>query len=66
MSVTLEGNPGCSALGHLYRADGERRICITCGHVEELSTSDQSRDGSASPAKQRFTELKHEKRYPWP
>ena len=35
MSVTLEGNPGCSALGHLYRADGERRICITCGHVEQ-------------------------------
>jgi hypothetical protein len=35
MSVTLEGNPGCSALGHLYRADGEHRICITCGHVEQ-------------------------------
>ena len=35
MSVTLEGNPGCSALGHLYRADTERRICITCGHVEQ-------------------------------
>ena len=35
MSVTLEGDPGCSALGHLYRADGERRVCITCGHVEQ-------------------------------
>lgn len=38
MSVSLEGNPGCSALGHLYRADGERRVCITCGHVEEPDT----------------------------
>lgn len=35
MSVSLEGNPGCSALGHLYRVDGERRVCITCGHVEQ-------------------------------
>ncbi|MDP4690619.1 MAG: hypothetical protein NWS32_07735 [Candidatus Nanopelagicales bacterium] len=34
MSVTLEGNSGCSALGHLYRADAQRRVCITCGHVE--------------------------------
>jgi hypothetical protein len=34
MSVSLEGNPGCSALGHLYRADGERRVCITCGYVD--------------------------------
>ena len=35
MSVTLEGDPGCSALGHLYRVDGERRVCITCDHVEQ-------------------------------
>lgn len=41
MSVSLEGNPGCSALGHLYRADGERRVCITCGYVDQpQSTND--------------------------
>lgn len=34
MSVSLEGNPGCSALGHLYRSDGDRRVCITCGYVK--------------------------------
>jgi len=34
MSVTLEGDRGCSALGHLYRPEGDRRVCITCGHVE--------------------------------
>lgn len=34
MSVTLEGDPGCSALGHLYRSDAQRRVCITCGHVD--------------------------------
>lgn len=34
MSVSLEGNPGCSSLGHLYRRDGEKRVCITCGYVE--------------------------------
>ena len=28
MSVTLEGDPGCSALGHLYRVDGERGLEI--------------------------------------
>ena len=40
MSVTLEGDPGCSALGHLYRADGDRRVCITCGHVEQPATAE--------------------------
>jgi hypothetical protein len=35
MSVSLEGSPGCSALGHLYRTDGGARVCITCGHVEQ-------------------------------
>ena len=35
MSVSLEGNPGCSSLGHLYRADGRGRVCITCGYVEQ-------------------------------
>lgn len=44
MSVTLEGDPGCSALGHLYRADGERRVCITCGHVEETTSDTPSED----------------------
>ncbi|MFY9331515.1 MAG: hypothetical protein WAO41_07530 [Candidatus Nanopelagicales bacterium] len=34
MSVSLEGNPGCSALGHLYRAEAGQRICITCGHID--------------------------------
>lgn len=43
MSVTLEGDPGCSSLGHLYRADGDRRICITCGHVEQTQADS---DGS--------------------
>jgi hypothetical protein len=38
MSVTLEGDPGCSALGHLYRVEGERRVCVTCGHIGELAT----------------------------
>ena len=40
MSVTLEGDPGCSALGHLYRADGNDRVCITCGHVERPASDD--------------------------
>ena len=35
MSVTLEGDAGCSALGHLYRSEAGRRVCITCGHVQE-------------------------------
>ena len=39
MSVSLEGNPGCSSLGHLYRTVGERRVCITCGHIEQAATS---------------------------
>ena len=34
VSVSLEGNPGCSALGHLYRLQGDTRVCITCGYVE--------------------------------
>jgi len=34
MSVSLEGNPGCSSLGHLFRRDGGKRACITCGYVE--------------------------------
>jgi hypothetical protein len=34
MSVSLEGNPGCSALGHLYRPEGDSRVCITCGYVD--------------------------------
>lgn len=38
MSVSLEGNPGCSSLGHLYRVEGAGRVCITCGHVEESAT----------------------------
>lgn len=33
MSVTHEADPGCSALGHLYRPDGEAKVCITCGHI---------------------------------
>ena len=45
MSVSLEGNPGCSALGHLYRADGERRVCITCGYVEQPATTNHT-DGN--------------------
>jgi hypothetical protein len=44
MSVTLEGNPGCSALGHLYRADGERRVCITCGYIEPPATTPADSD----------------------
>ena len=47
MSVTLEGDPGCSALGHLYRVDGERRVCITCGHVEQPAAAAGSPDDSA-------------------
>jgi len=39
MSVTLEGDPGCSALGHLYRSDGQRRVCITCGHIDASSAA---------------------------
>ena len=39
MSVTLEGDPGCSALGHLYRTDGDRRVCITCGYVEQPASA---------------------------
>ncbi len=37
MSVSLEGNPGCSALGHLYQSEGDGRVCITCGHVENTA-----------------------------
>ena len=49
MSVTLEGDPGCSALGHLYRVDGERRVCITCGHIEQpAATADPADDTSGS------------------
>jgi len=45
MSVSLEGNPGCSALGHLYRMNDERRVCITCGHVEQsVDTESNSAD----------------------
>lgn len=40
MSVSLEGNPGCSSLGHLYRTDGDRRVCITCGYVEPPASAD--------------------------
>ena len=46
MSVSLEGNPGCSALGHLYRADGESRVCITCGYVEQPPTPADDTDAS--------------------
>lgn len=42
MSVTHEADPGCSALGHLYRPDGDRKICITCGDIQEDSTSSNS------------------------
>ncbi len=47
MSVTLEGDPGCSALGHLYRVDGERRVCITCGHVEQPAAAADPADDTA-------------------
>ncbi|MGA0065457.1 MAG: hypothetical protein ACO3J3_00215 [Candidatus Nanopelagicales bacterium] len=50
MSVTLEGDPGCSALGHLYRADGAARACITCGYVEP-SPSATAAEGDASDEK---------------
>ena len=50
MSVTLEGDPGCSALGHLYRADGTARVCITCGYVEP-SPSATAAEGDASDEK---------------
>lgn len=46
MSVSLEGNPGCSALGHLYRVDGERRVCITCGYVEKPPATAHDNDAS--------------------
>ena len=46
MSVTLEGDPGCSALGHLYRVDGERRVCITCGYVEQPPPLSGDGDGA--------------------
>ncbi len=46
MSVSLEGNPGCSALGHLYQSEGDRRVCITCGHVE--STAPPSSEPTAA------------------
>jgi hypothetical protein len=42
MSVSLEGNPGCSALGHLYRMNDERRVCITCGHVEQPADTESN------------------------
>ncbi|MEY3732989.1 MAG: hypothetical protein RL347_348 [Actinomycetota bacterium] len=44
MSVTLEGDPGCSALGHLYRADAVGRVCITCGYVEKPQADTESAD----------------------
>ncbi|MFM1964440.1 MAG: hypothetical protein RL134_165 [Actinomycetota bacterium] len=47
MSVTLEGDPGCSALGHLYRTDGDRRVCITCGHVEQAQSAEDDPRGEA-------------------
>lgn len=52
MSVTLEGDPGCSALGHLYRADGDRRVCITCGHVKQppAVAGDSAADDEAGDA----------------
>ncbi len=51
MSVAMEGNPGCSALGHLYQANATVRVCITCGHVEgtpattEPTTQSPNADG---------------------
>jgi hypothetical protein len=48
MSVTLEGDPGCSALGHLYRADGGRRVCITCGYVEPAKTDEPAQTDAES------------------
>jgi hypothetical protein len=48
VSVTLEGDPGCSALGHLYRVDGARRVCITCGHVEAPPPDADSDTGKES------------------
>ena len=50
MSVSLEGNPGCSALGHLYRPEGDRRVCITCGHVEQPLSASVDEDERAEDA----------------
>jgi len=33
MSVSHEADPGCSALGHLFRPEGDHKVCITCGHT---------------------------------
>lgn len=35
MSVSHEADPGCSALGHLFRPEGDHKVCITCGYVQE-------------------------------
>lgn len=48
MSVTHEMDPGCSVLGHLFRTEGDKRVCITCGYVEkpsEDSGTDSPSDG---------------------
>jgi hypothetical protein len=37
MSVTHEMDPGCSVLGHLFRTEGDERVCITCGCRESGS-----------------------------
>ena len=44
MSVSHTVDPGCSALGHLFRPEGDRRVCITCGHIE--ATAQDSPDSA--------------------
>ncbi len=42
MSVTHEMDPGCSVLGHLFRTEGDERVCITCGMRQSTSQEAES------------------------